>query len=86
MNPKPTFEEALQRLEAIAEQIERGQIGLEESIARYEEGVQLIRHCRDVLARAELRVQQLQIDDQGKVESRPFPVAAPPTAGDAPPR
>ncbi len=78
MAKKPTFEEALKRLEAIAEQIEEGAIGLEESIARYEEGMGLIKHCRETLARAEMRIQQLQIDDQGNVTQRPFD--APPTA------
>ena len=36
---KPTFEEALKQLETIAEQIERGEIGLEDSITKYEEGL-----------------------------------------------
>lgn len=62
---KLTFEEALKSLEGIAEQIERGQIGLEESIARYEEGMGLIRHCREILARAEMQIQQLQEREDG---------------------
>jgi len=57
---KPSFEEALKKLESLAEQIERGEIGLEESITRYEEGMALVKQCRDILARAELRVQELQ--------------------------
>lgn len=57
---KPTFEEALKKLESLAEQIERGEIGLEESITRYEEGMALVKQCRDILSRAELRVQELQ--------------------------
>ena len=69
---QPTFEEALQRLEAIAEQIDRGQIGLEESIAKYEEGMALVKKCRDILAKAELRIQQItQLDDEN-LETRPF--------------
>ena len=54
MAKKPTFEEALKQLETIAEQIERGQIGLEESIVKYEQGMTLVKQCREILAKAEL--------------------------------
>lgn len=60
MAKKPTFEEALKQLETIAEQIERGQIGLEESIVKYEQGMALVKQCREILAKAELRIQQVQ--------------------------
>jgi exodeoxyribonuclease VII small subunit len=57
---QPTFEEALKQLETIADQIERGEIGLEESISKYEQGMKLVAQCRSILNRAEQRVQQLQ--------------------------
>jgi exodeoxyribonuclease VII small subunit len=73
MSEKPlTFEEALARLESIAEQIERGQIGLEESIARYEEGMSLVRQCRDLLAKAEHRIQQIHQRADGSLEVTDF--------------
>lgn len=84
MNEKPpTFEEALARLEAIAEQIERGQIGLEESITRYEEGMTLVRQCRDLLTRAEHRIQQINQKADGSIEEKDFaaPSSAPPSSG-----
>lgn len=56
---QPTFEEALEQVEAIIERIESGEIGLERSIAEYERGVAMIRRCREVLAKAEQRVQDL---------------------------
>ncbi|HNQ23166.1 MAG TPA: exodeoxyribonuclease VII small subunit [Phycisphaerae bacterium] len=68
----PTFEEALRQLETIAEQIEQGRIGLEESISKYEEGMNLIKLCRDILARAELKIQQLQMHEDGAVSVTPF--------------
>ena len=67
-----TFEEALEKLEAIVEDIEQGKIGLEESITRYEEGMGLIQHCRKVLADAEMKIQKLQADQQGNLEATPF--------------
>ncbi|MFQ5461414.1 MAG: exodeoxyribonuclease VII small subunit [Phycisphaerae bacterium] len=59
MAKKPSFEEALAQLEAIAEQIERGDIGLEESISQYEKGMALVKQCRAILAKAELRIQKI---------------------------
>lgn len=55
----PDFEQALAQLESIIERIESGHIGLEKSIAEYERGVGLIRRCRQVLDRAEQRVEEL---------------------------
>ena len=57
---KPTFEEALEQLETIAAQIEQGKIGLEESIAQYEKGMSLVKQCREILSRAEQKIQTLQ--------------------------
>jgi exodeoxyribonuclease VII small subunit len=60
MAEKPlTFEQALAKLEKLADAIEKGQIGLEESVAKYEEGMKLLKHCRQVLAAAEQRITQL---------------------------
>lgn len=62
-----SFEEALAQVESIIERIEGGEVGLEASVAEYEKGVALIRRCRDVLTKAEQRVEQLNKDllDQG---------------------
>lgn len=69
---KLTFEEALKQLEAIAEQIERGEIGLEESIDKYEEGMSLLTQCREILSSAEQRIQQLQQRPDGTLETTEF--------------
>ena len=49
----------MEQLEAIVERIERGEVGLEESVKQYEQGVQLIARCREILGRAEQRVEEL---------------------------
>ena len=62
----PSFEEVLARLEAIVHELEEGEIGLEEALGRYEEGVKLLRHCYDWLGRAERRIELLDgVDAQG---------------------
>ena len=65
------FELAMRRLEQIVTAIEQGQIGLEESIIQFEEGMNLIRRCRTVLSEAELKIQHLQAAGQDGVEARP---------------
>ncbi len=67
---KPTFEEALGQLEELTRQIEQGEIGLEASITKYEEGMKLVQHCRDVLGKAEHKIEQLQQRADGSLAAR----------------
>ncbi len=53
------FEEAYKRLTETTGQLERGNLSLEESLALYEEGVALARHCETLLDKAELRISHL---------------------------
>ena len=71
MAKKPSFEEALKQLEEITARIERGEIGLEESITQYEKGMGLVKKCRDILNKAELKIQQLQERPDGSLEAKP---------------
>lgn len=59
-----TFEQALDQVEKIIDRIEKGQ-GLERSLAEYERGVTLIRHCRGILDRAEQRIEELTAQMDG---------------------
>jgi exodeoxyribonuclease VII small subunit len=69
-----SYEQAYDHLEKIVQQIEQGQVGLEESVARYEDAMKLIAHCRRILQQAEHKVLQLQQDSQGRVSLEPFQV------------
>jgi exodeoxyribonuclease VII small subunit len=69
---KLSFEQALEQLETIAEQIEQGKIGLEESITKYEEGMGLVKQCRDILSKAEMKIQKLQERADGTLETARF--------------
>lgn len=59
------FEDALQRLELIVDQLEAGNLALEESLKVYEEGVGLARRCAKYLDDAEKRIEILTRDQQG---------------------
>ena len=71
-NPPKTFEEALAELEQILGQIEGGEVGLEESLVKYERGTFLIGHCRSVLNRAEKQIELLSKAPDGGIESTPL--------------
>lgn len=60
-----SFEQSVGQLEQIVAAIESGQIGLEESLARYEQGMELVKHCRGILDRAEKRIELLAQTEQG---------------------
>jgi len=53
------FEKSLQHLEKVVSQMESGELGLEESLEQFEQGIRLAKNCQDTLANAELRVEQL---------------------------
>jgi len=67
------FETALTRLEEIVHALEEGDLGLGESLARYEEGVKLLRQSHELLERAERRIELLSgIDAEGNPITQPF--------------
>ena len=60
-----TFEAALGELEMIVNQLEEGDLSLEESLKLFEEGVKLSRECQQRLAQAERRIEVLLRDAEG---------------------
>ena len=53
------FEEALEKLEKITEELENGNLGLDETIKKFEEGVRLFKLCKKKLQEAELKIEKL---------------------------
>lgn len=75
-NPPPenlTFEQALTELEQTVRELEDGDIGLEEALARYETGITLLRRCYAQLQQAEQKILLLAgVDEEGKPIGKPF--------------
>ncbi len=68
-----TFEESLKQLEKIVDQLERGDLPLEESIRLFEDGVRLSTACKQELDAAEGKVQILMKERDGSMRAEPFP-------------
>lgn len=69
-----TFEEALKRLEAIVQQLERGDVPLDQSIDLYAEGDRLRGQCQERLAAAQARIDQIVASASGEaVATKSFP-------------
>jgi exodeoxyribonuclease VII small subunit len=54
-----TFEQAIGQLKGIVDRIEQGEIPLQDSLEQYEKGMALIKHCRDILQKAEKRIEKI---------------------------
>ncbi|MBM4172562.1 MAG: exodeoxyribonuclease VII small subunit [Ignavibacteria bacterium] len=65
-----SFEGSLQRLQEISDILEKGEIGLEESIKIYEEGINLANYCYKTLETAELKVTDLKKQLEVKVKQK----------------
>lgn len=66
------FEGALSRLEKIVEDLEKGDLSLEEALKLFEEGVQVSRYCARVLKEAERKVEILTRNQEGELETGSF--------------
>ncbi len=79
MEPEPAieFEAALEELERIVSDLERGDSPLATSLARYERGIRLLSHCHGLLDGAERTVALLAgVDDNGEPVASPFDTTA----------
>ena len=62
---KMNFEDSIRELTNIVGKIEQGQIPLQDSIEQYEKGMTLIKHCREILVKAEKRIEKIsQTEDK----------------------
>jgi len=68
----PSFEESLKKLESIVEQLEKGELALEDSLKLFEQGVGLSAACKKELDEAEGKVQILIKQRDGSMKPEPF--------------
>ena len=73
---KKTFESALARLEKITEELEQGDLSLEASLKKFDEGIQLTEFCNKKLSEARTRVEIL-LQKEDRLEAEPFAEADP---------
>jgi exodeoxyribonuclease VII small subunit len=70
---QPNFEQSLERLGEIVHHLEEGDIGLNDALEQYEEGVKLLRQSYELLQRAERRIELLSgVDSEGNPITQPF--------------
>ena len=72
MNDQYRYEEAVERLEQILEQLEKGDLTLEQSLEFFEEGVRLTKICSKILDEADARIQVLTKDLNGDIIYKDF--------------
>lgn len=61
---KLSFEEAIKELGSIVSRIEQGETPLQDSLEQYERGMALIKHCREILQKAEERIEKIAEPEQ----------------------
>ncbi len=66
------FEKAMERLEAIVQSLEKGDLPLDESLKVFEEGMELVQFCTTKLDEAEQKVTILMKESSGKLVQQPF--------------
>src|SRR3982751_4610524 len=74
--PELNFEKAMDRLEAIVEQMESGKLPLEDLIVRYEEGMNLVKVCQERLTTAEQKIEIIARNSAGKALVKDFEATA----------
>lgn len=66
-----SFEDSVEKLEAIVEEMESDELPLDKLLVRYEEGAKLVKDCEEKLQSAETRIAQLEENLEGELAARP---------------
>ncbi|MCX8075381.1 MAG: exodeoxyribonuclease VII small subunit [Clostridia bacterium] len=72
MEDKKTFEQSLSELEAVAYELEKGDLSLEKAIEKFERGIKLSKECNEKLEQAERKINILVEGENGEVKEENF--------------
>ena len=67
-----TFEQAFEKLDELVAELEGQDLGLDESLVKYEQAVKMLKLCHQILERAEKKVELLTLAENGALRTTPF--------------
>ena len=72
MQETESFEEKMKKLEEIATELEKGELDLDTSVSKFEEGMKISKECNEMLEKAEKKITMLIKGDNGKLAEENF--------------
>ena len=66
-----SFEEQIEKLENIVKELEKGDLNLDDSVAKFEEGIKISKECNDILETAEKKITIL-VNQNGEIKEEKF--------------
>lgn len=72
MKQEKKFEEMIQELENIAKDLENGELTLDESVSKFEQGIEISKECSKILENAEKRISILIKDNDNNIVEEKF--------------
>ena len=72
MEEKMSFEENMKRLEEIATELEKGDLDLDTSVSKFEEGMKISKQCSEMLEKAEKKITMLIKNEDGELAEENF--------------
>ena len=72
MSKEINFEEGMEKLEQIANELEKGDLDLDESVKKFEEGMKISKQCSDMLQEAEKKITMLIKNSDGELQEENF--------------
>lgn len=72
MSKEIKFEEGMERLEQIANELEKGNLDLDESVKKFEEGMKISKQCSDMLQEVEKKITMLIKNSDGEFQEENF--------------
>ncbi len=71
MDKNKNFEEQIEKLENIVKELEKGDLNLDDSVAKFEEGIKISKECNEILEKAEKKISIL-VNQDGEIKEENF--------------